>query len=288
MKILIFGATGMLGQALTYEAFIRNIDTVGIARSGTDICLDILNERALKDIVESIKPQIIINAAAITNLTECEDNPGLAYLINSRAVRILAEMSRKIGAYLIQISTDHYFVGDRDIKHNETSPIRLVNEYARSKYAGEKFALAYPNSLVIRTNIVGFRHNKGQLTFAEWVFSAIENRESIVLFDDFFTSSIDVAQFSVALFNLLDKGLTGVINIASREVFSKKDFIEAIATQLEYKLSNTTTGSVFKMKNIPRAESLGLEVRKAEAYLGYKLPTMNEVVTKLILAYKEQ
>lgn len=289
MRVLILGATGMLGQAIVREASNRKIDVIGAARSGTDISLEITDDRSLKYVIEHVRPTIIINAVALVSLLNCEQNPCFAYLVNARPVGLLAEISHKIGAYLIQISTDHYFTNDRDFKHPETSSVRLLNEYARTKYAGEKFALTCPGALVIRTNIVGFRrkNKKEQPTFVEWVIQTLEKGLPITLFNDFYTSSIHVKQFSSVLFDLFDKRPEGVLNVASRDVSNKKTFIEAIASRLGYSLSNTTLGSVLKLTDVPRAESLGLDVTRAEQILGYNLPAMNEVVDSLICEYKE-
>lgn len=286
MKVLILGATGMLGQSLMNEARKRGINVAGASRNGPDIRVDITDDKALRDAVDSFCPEIIINSAAITNLSICENDPGLAYLVNAKPAGVLAEILRNSNAYLVQISTDHYFTGDRDIKHSEGSPVCLLNEYARTKYAGEEFTLTYSRGLVLRTNIVGFRYKKGLPTFLEWVVQSIENDLSMTLFEDFFTSSIHVKQFSAALFDLLDKFPTGVINFASREVFNKKVFIESVATRLGYKLSNTQAGSVLELKDVCRAESLGLDVTKAENMLGYKLSTFDEVIESVISEYR--
>ena len=72
------------------------------------------------------------------------------------------------------VSTDHYWQGDGRLLHAEDAPIQLVNEYARSKHAGERFALSGSGpSLALRTNIVGVRGWKGRPTFAEWAVGAI-------------------------------------------------------------------------------------------------------------------
>ena len=289
MRVLVLGATGMLGQALMIEARRRGINAIGVARSGADISLDIADAIHLKKTLEQLRPEVIINTIAITNILACEKKPCLAYFVNARSVSMLAEYARENGAYLIQISTDHYYTNDRDSRHAETSPVRLINEYTRTKFAGENFALTCPRALVVRTNIVGFRHKhkKDQPTFAEWVIQTLKNGLPIILFDDFFTSSIHVAQLSTALFDILDKHPYGVLNLASRDVFNKKVFIEAIASCLGYSLSYARTGSVLESADVPRAESLGLDVTKAENILGYRLPTMMEVVDSLISEYKE-
>lgn len=286
MKVLILGATGMLGQSLMTEAHKRGYNLAGASRNGPDIRVDITNDNALREIVDSFCPEVIINSAAITKLSICENDPGLAYRVNAKPAGVLAEFSRNNNTYLVQISTDHYFTGDRDLKHSENSPVCLLNEYARTKYAGEKFTLTYSKGLVIRTNIVGFRNKKGLPTFLEWVLQSIENDLSITLFEDFFTSSIHVKQFSAALFDILEKLPTGVINLASSEVLNKKVFIESIATRLGYKLSNTQVGSVLELKDVRRAESLGLDVTKAETILGYKLSAFDEVIESIISEYR--
>jgi len=285
MKLIIIGATGMLGQSLVKEAQNRNIEVIRIARSGADINIDIVDDSLLQSAIRKVKPDVIINAAAITDLLKCEENPSQAYLINARAVGIIAEVCREQGAYFIQISTDHYYTGEHDSKHTEDNHVRLLNEYARTKYAGERFALAYSNSLIVRTNIVGFRGNKN-LTFIEWVIQMLKNKSKIIMFDDFFTSSIHVKQCSCAIYDLLEKHPTGIINIASREVVSKMKFIQAVASKMGYKTFESKTGSVRSLQSVVRAESLGLDVLKAEVLLGYPLPSMEEVVESVMNEYR--
>ncbi|MCX9085012.1 MAG: SDR family oxidoreductase [Candidatus Methanoperedens sp.] len=286
MKVLVIGSTGMLGQALMYEMKRCGIKVIGIARSGADISCDIVDDRTLSNIILSIKPQIIINSAAMVSLAKCEDKPDYAYLINARPASILAEISLKTGIYFIQISTDHYYTGDCNIKHTEEQPIRLINEYGRTKYAGESFALTCQNALVVRTNIVGFRNKIDTPTFVEWAIQNIKNNSPITLFDDYFTSSIHVTQFSSALLDIIEKRPSGVLNLASSEVFSKKAFICALAEKMGHTLTNVKIGSVVDAGDASRAESLGLDVGKAETLLGYKLPNLEEVITSIVEKYE--
>lgn len=286
MSVLVLGSTGLLGQALMKEASRRSIKANGVARTNADICLDISDVNRLKKFIKEVKPEIIINAVAMTSLDECEKYPDKAYITNARPVAILADLCISCKIYFVQISTDHYYTGDGSDKHGEHCPLRFVNEYARTKYIAEIFALGCHNSLVVRTNIVGFRNKAGQPTFLEWVLASLQGNSQITLFEDFYTSSIDVGHFSEALFDLLPKRLSGVLNIASSEVANKRQFIEKLAFRLGYSLKNTQNGSVRSLKNVTRAESLGLDVRKAEAFLGYRLPTLDQVIDRLVLEYR--
>lgn len=286
MKILIVGSTGMLGYSLMNEARKRKLTIIGAARSRTDIVLNVLNKEELTKQVYMLRPDVIINTVAISNLVKCELDPGLAYRVNTRPVSILAEICNQLEAYFIHISTDHYYTGDGDKKHTITSPVCLLNEYARTKYSAESLALTAHTSLVIRTNIVGFRYVDGPPTFIEWVRQSLQSKSEVILFNDFYTSSIDVTQFAKALFNLIPMRPRGILNLAAREVTSKKKFIETIAREFGYTLENTKSGSVKQLKDAVRAESLGLDVAEAESLLGYKLPTMLEVVRNLKNEYK--
>ncbi|WP_019424725.1 SDR family oxidoreductase [Paenibacillus sp. OSY-SE] len=286
MKVLLLGATGMLGQSILKESRLRNIEIYGVARADSDLNLDILDDKDLVKAVLDVYPDVIINAAALVNLAECENDPGLAYRINARPVSILAKLAATTNAYLVQVSTDHYYQKNGAEKHTEDHPITLVNEYARSKYVGEMFALTAPRHLILRTNIVGFRNKTGSPTFVEWVIESLQQKKQICLFNDFYTSSISVSQFSKVLFDLIEKGTIGILNVASREVSSKKTFIEQMARKFGFSLDCAENGSLHMNSNFARADSLGLDVSNSEKILGYRLPELKDVIEDLFNEYR--
>lgn len=286
-KIILLGSTGLLGKAITEEAKRRNLEIIGVARSNADVNIDIADDKVLIAFIQEQKPTIVINACAIVNHKLCDENVSLAYNVNARASSILSQLANEFGFYYIYISTDGYYNEDGDLKHSENDPIVLLNEYARTKYAGECFALTNKDALVLRTNIVGFRGKVDQPTFIEWVVDALNNGAEITLFDDYFTSSITVYQFSKALFDLLVFKPKGILNLASCEVFSKKKFISELAKALKLSLQKTKTGSIKELVTSKRANSLGLDVTKVERILGYRLPDLKEVVTQIKREYYE-
>lgn len=281
MKILLLGATGMLGKALFRTAQDNNYTVIGVARSGTDRSIDIQHETTLRTLIREEQPQIILNTAAITNIDYCEKNPEDVFMTNTRPAAFLAELAAELNAYLIHISTDHFYSGDGRKQHAEDDQITLVNEYARSKYLAESLTRLYQNSLIIRTNIVGFRGNPYNPTFLEWCLKNLTEMNQITLFDDFFTSSIDVYRFSEILLDLIRKNTTGIYNVAGRDVTSKREFVLDLASALHLDISHTSTGSVHDMKSTRRADSLGLDVEKVEKILGYTMPDRYEVINNL-------
>jgi dTDP-4-dehydrorhamnose reductase len=284
-KIIVMGGTGLLGQALQKEITHRGYNCYTVARFDAQYCIDITKDIEITNLLNDIKPDVVINAVAIVNHKICDENPDLAYKTNARPSSILANLSSELGYKYVYISTDGYFNGDKNKKHSEDTPVLLLNEYARTKYIGEIFSLTNRNSLVARTNIVGFRNKKNAPTFVEWVINSLKNKEEMTLFDDYYTSSISVAQFSKALLDLIDKDTKGIVNLAGSEVSSKKEFIEKLAEVFNFSLENTKTGKVASLTTSKRADSLGLDVSKAEKILEYKLPTLDEVISQLKKEY---
>lgn len=285
MKVLLLGSTGLLGQAVAAVGRKRGHDITGAARTGADLTLDVAEQTALDAALERIAPDVAINCAAIVDLFQCEEDPGLAYRINARPAAILATWSQRSGRPFVQISTDHFFTGEGERRHRENDPVVLLNEYARTKFAAEEFALTARPALILRTSIVGVRGWPAP-TLAEWAIRSLEAGQPITLFADAFTSSIDVGTLAKAIFDLIDKKVTGRLNVASAEVYSKEAFTRALAAELKLQLGNARTGSVAEM--LPtRATTCGLDVRRAERLLGYTLPDMRSVVASVARQYKK-
>jgi dTDP-4-dehydrorhamnose reductase len=283
---LILGSTGLLGQALISELKERNFSVKGIARENADINIDVTNKEQFQQTLEQLKPKYIINTIAIVNLNYCEENPDECYEVNTNVSAILSEHCHVNNIKYIFISTDHYFTGDNEYKHPEDYPLNLCNEYAISKQLAEELALKNDTSLVIRTNIVGFRHLDSKPTFVEWIIDSLKNQQAIQLFNDFYTSSIDVKNFSKIVCELIDKNTSGLLNVASSEVSSKEKFVILLAHKFNFSIKNTTTCSIHsKSSNLKRNESLGLDVSKAEKILGYQMPTLNDVINSLANEY---
>src|SRR5258708_23632639 len=102
--IIVFGATGTLGQALMRAASTRALDARGAARSGAHYNIDIADETAIQTLVRTERPQIMINCAAITDIDFCERNPAVAEVCNARAPGVMANVGAEIGAQFVHIS----------------------------------------------------------------------------------------------------------------------------------------------------------------------------------------
>lgn len=286
MKILLLGSTGMAGSALKKSLELRGLSVVGVARTNSDYNCDLSNESNLFHILNMHNYDSIINAAALVNIDYCEENSLESWIINSKLVSILANWSRQKNIPLLHISTDHFYDYGDNNPHKEDDPICCINEYSRHKYAAEVFALTSKNSLILRTSILGSRASKKSLGLIEWAISNLINNQSIKLFYDAWTSSIDVDTFAeIALKLFLDKKVRNIVNVAASEVYSKEQLIRSLADKLSISHKQCESTSI-KSSFSNRLSCLGLDVSKVEEILKIKMPGMNDVCLSLISQLK--
>lgn len=281
-EFLVIGGTGMLGRALMTALVGQGREAAAVARTDADYCLDIGDAAALTELLERLRPKVVINAAAMVDLRRCETEPAASWIINARPAAVIAAWSRgREATRFVQISTDHFYVGDGACAHDEAAPITLVNDYARSKYAAEAFARLDPTALVLRTAIIGPLGREGRASFVEWVQRALRQRQPMTLFTDAYFSPIHVADFARACLDLIEGGNSGVLNLAGRQVVSKAAFIRSMAAAMGVNLDWAQEGSVSAL--VPqRGDSLGLDVTAAEQVLGYALPSLDATIMRCL------
>lgn len=160
MKILITGSKGQLGNELqkiikTGEAEIGKVSEI-IKNSEVfplDIDeLDITNLVNVKKVLNEIKPDVVINCAAATNVDGCESNQDLAFKINAIGARNLAMVSEEIGAKLVQVSTDYVFSGVGDNPLTEFDLTAPYSVYGKTKLKGEEYVREFSSKYyIVRT-----------------------------------------------------------------------------------------------------------------------------------------
>ncbi len=296
MKIAIFGGTGLLGSNLVKIYIDKGFNVKAFSRkhsSNIDKQYNkIINFSNLENEINKsfslFKPDIIINTIAIVNLQKCEDDYNLAYNTNVLIAEKLASIAREYNSYFIHISTDHFF-NDTKIKHTEEDETIILNNYAKTKLEAENKVLhEYNKSLIVRTNIIGFRLSGGD-SFFEWLINSLKNKDKISLFTNFYTSPIGIYKLSKMLLECFKHKISGIYNIASSETIDKYSFGIKVANKFGYSIDNINK-SIIKTDistEIDRALTLGLEVSKIEDILSIKMPTINETINDLYVEYME-
>jgi dTDP-4-dehydrorhamnose reductase len=149
MKWLITGGSGQLGLALQAELGTRGIEFASVDSQE----LDITKQSEVNTLINSIKPGVIVNAAAWTDVDGAEANESGAYSVNALGPHNLAIAAQDIGSKLVQVSTDYVFSGEATTPWSENSDHNPQSVYGSTKSDGEKLVLdAYPSgSYVVRT-----------------------------------------------------------------------------------------------------------------------------------------
>lgn len=203
MKILVTGAKGQLGLELInqlsknnfYEIIPTDVENLNI------VCID-----NVTDIIESQKPDVVINCAAHTAVDLCETDIENAYKINAIGPRNLAIACEKVGAKFVQVSTDYVFNG------NENQPYREDNEtcpnsiYGKSKLMGEQFTKEFCSKyFIVRT---AWLYGEGN-NFVRTMLKLAQNNKELNVVNDQFgspTSTVDLAKAIIDLINTENYG----------------------------------------------------------------------------------
>lgn len=160
MKILITGSKGQLGTELQdiikkghaeIGPVSENIKNSKVFALDVDE-LDITKLEDVRRVLNEIKPDVVINCAAATNVDGCEANKDLAFKINALGPRNLSMVSEEIGAKIVQVSTDYVFEGIGEVPLNEADRVHPVSSYGKTKLLGEEFVREFSSKYyIVRT-----------------------------------------------------------------------------------------------------------------------------------------
>ena len=154
IKILLLGAQGQLGWELGGTLGPLG-DIIALSRKQADLT----DLPKLSNIVKEINPQVIVNAAAYTQVDKAESEPSLAHIINAQAPELLANLAKETGAWLVHYSTDYVFDGTKDSPYTEDDAPSPLNAYGCSKLAGDQAIMASGcRHLIFRTSWVYSMH----------------------------------------------------------------------------------------------------------------------------------
>lgn len=285
-KILITGGSGLLGSNIAkmaiskfdvYASYNKNV----VSMKGVNFFQVDLTETEQLAQIQQIRPDFIIHCAALTNVDYCQEHPDQAYKQNVLASINIAETAKDIGAYIIHISTDSVFDGEKG-GYKEDDATNPLNVYAKTKLeAEERVRSIYPYSCIVRTNFYGW-NKTDKFSLAEWMLNKLTNNEELPGLEDIYFSPILVNDLIKALFELKKKVYRGVIHIAGDEVCSKLDFARILAKVFDFDKGLIKPISVHKLGlRAPRGTDTSLNISKAEKVLETRLPKVEDGLQRM-------
>jgi dTDP-4-dehydrorhamnose reductase len=201
-RVLILGADGQLGTELR-DSFGDNNSVMAVGRQVVDLALT----DPLRDIVRSVQPEVILNAAAYTAVDRAESEPDVAMAINGHAPRVLAEEARRANALLVHYSTDYVFDGSKAAPWTEQDPTGPLNVYGASKLAGEAAVQEVGGRyLIFRTSWVYGPQGKN---FLLTMLRLGRERDRLTIVDDQFGAPTTSMELAGATRKIVDGVLAG-------------------------------------------------------------------------------
>lgn len=172
MRILITGGTGQLGQEL-----VRSFSSLGQVVAPDRSQLDLRASTDVQEAVRAVEPDLVVNAAAYTDVDRAEEEPARARAVNARAPRVLAEEARRIDAAIVHYSTDYVFDGTKSTPYTEDDPPDPVNTYGETKLAGERrVAETGVSGVILRVSWIYGSKGDG---FTHWLLKALEKQSEV-------------------------------------------------------------------------------------------------------------
>ena len=284
-KILFTGGSGLL--ALNCALYLRDDFEVYLALHNRIINLqnvhtckiDLENEQELEKELIRINPDILINAAGMSNVEECELKPNDAEKINAIVPGILARLSKKLNIYFVHISTDHLFDGTKCFQTEDDS-ISPLNEYGKSKAKGEQEVIKYnKDALIVRTNFFGWGTSYRQ-SFSDFIINSLRQEKKITLFSDVYFTPIFIQTLIDFIQILIKNNRSGIINIVSNERISKYEFGILIADVFGLNKNLIEKGSIENNKSlVQRPKDMSLSnIKMNKIPNTYKFPSLNDQI----------
>jgi dTDP-4-dehydrorhamnose reductase len=247
MKVLVLGAGGMIGHKMFHFLTQAGLETFATLHKSRDHYkkfslftnnnstenLDILNSKQLFEVLEKLKPNVILNCIGITLRKPEIKDFSYSEKINSKFPHQLNEWCAKNSAYLIQFSTDCVFSG-KEGPYSELSPKTATDTYGVTKAAGE---VSGPNALTLRGSMIG-RELEGKTELLEWALS--QKNQSVRGFSKAIYSGVTTNVMAELVLQLLKQPerLTGLYQVSSKPI-SKLDLLRQLNDA--YKLNMTIT-----------------------------------------------
>jgi len=219
MKIIVTGSKGQLGKELL--KLFSDDDIIGV-----DIDeMDITDAEQTVNFISEVNPDIVIHAAAMTDVDGCEKNREAAYKVNILGTRNVALACQKTNSEMIYVSTDFVFAGDKDENYNEFDIPSPLSIYGKSKLEGEKLVKELLNKFyIVRTAwLYGDGHN-----FVKTMLSLAENKDSLSIVSDHQGTPTYAKDLAIAISKIIDSGLYGTYHASNDGSCSWYDFAKKI------------------------------------------------------------
>ena len=294
--VLITGANGFIGSYLTESLHRSGLDVCATGRgagrlpempSGRKLLyreLDFTDPFAVDDIIEEIKPSVIVHCGAMGKPDECEQQQWLAWQTNTEATVLLAQHAAERKAYLFFVSTD--FVFDAEVGfYRQDAPLNPVNFYGRSKMEAEEAVTQLADSWgIVRTVLVYGAPRAGRSNLLSILQEKLQKGESYRVVNDQFRTPTYVEDLVEGMRVMIEQRSQGIFHLSGEEAMTPYEMAIRAAGYWQLPGSLIEPVATAELKHpAARPVRTGLQIDKAKKTLGYRARTLEEGLRAMAL-----
>jgi dTDP-4-dehydrorhamnose reductase len=264
---IITGAVGLIGQYFLKTAvrWAPEWEVHGLTRDDVDLT----DQHAVERMWRSLKPDAVIHCAALSRTKDCEQDPQLARRINVEATAHLARLSKDIP--FIFLSSGEVFDGRRGWYREEDEALP-INIYGKTKLEAEQRVLENPAHTAVRIVLTAGSSHHGDRSFVEDMCRSVKNGKQVTLYGDEIRCPLPAGAIARSVWELLDKGASGLYHLGGRERLSRWEIGQALLRWYPELQGHLVEGSVGGHTGAPRPADLSLNCEKLRALLSFPIP----------------
>jgi dTDP-4-dehydrorhamnose reductase len=294
LKLLITGASGLYGSKLAQLALDRGFevyssDIQSLTVYGNFVKLDISGKQQVDQAFSTIKPDVVVHAATLTDVDKCELDKALAWKVNVEGTKNIAAASQANGSFLIYISTDYVFSGEKGCYVESDAP-DPVNYYGLTKLIAEEIIQTLPEYFIARPSVIyGSTPAAGKVNFALWLIETLSKGERVrIVTDQWNTPTLNTNLAEMTL-EVIERRLNGVYHLCGATRVSRFQFAEQIADvfKLNKDLIDKAESSQFSWP-AKRPTDSSLDTSKAQRNLKCKPLNISSALKKLKLELSKE
>ena len=249
---------------------------------GNFVKFDVSNRELVNEAFRRVKPEIVVHAAALTDVDKCELNRELAWKINVEGTKNIVEAAKNAGAFFVYISTDYVFNGEKG-NYKETDALDPINYYGLTKLKAEEIVKTQTEYFVARPSVIyGSTPAAGKVNFALWLIETLRKGERTKIITDQWNTPTLNSNLAEMTLEVVERRLNGTYHLCGATRVSRFEFAELIADAfgLDKSLIDPVLSSQFSWP-AKRPMDSSLETTKAEGTMQHKPLSMGEALKQL-------
>ena len=284
-KLLLIGASGLLGNKI-YQSSKNQYETYGTYNSHkpkltNTLRLDVTEKEDVSKLLRNVKPDLVIDTHALSNVDYCELHPEDAWKINVEGTKNVAESCKINGCKYIFISTDYVYDGYKTTTYSEKDKPHPINYYGKTKLIAVKVIEALDmDHIIARTAVLfGVSGSFDKLPFPNWIIQQLKLKNKIKVVMDQYSNPTLVDNLGEFLLSLYEKDRSGVFNVSGKDNISRFEFSKMLAKEfnLDEKLIEPITTAELNQP-AKRPQKVALNVSKAEKASGAQALRLEEAI----------